>query len=347
MATTDLPSTQGDSIVDRLARQFVIPAAVGLDIATTVIRVVTTGSQMIIPAAYVAWQAHTGPWLTLAYDLAGVVVLAGLALGTTAAAQLSMTLLYVVNKRVDAAHDIRNPKRRKFTLSKLTEQRTRVVRYIAFTCASLVLFFAGGVLDALHIGGVGWVSALADIAAPLIALFVITQTEREAGARDPNERAVATAQSVVLSSLSDIRRGEDKALNPRDAEMLKRGLDGDLQGMIDAALPLDTSEPFYTITDLCKRLGFDAGPDSAQRKQVYRAVRRARDKGETRIRQGKNGLEVPGSLIDFLLGDLLAGPRAISGQPMIALIPASSGVISMRPQDAFRTADGQRAATPI
>jgi hypothetical protein len=190
------------------------------------------------------------------------------------------------------------------------------------------------------------VSAVADIAAPLVALFVITQTEREAGAHDPNERAVATAQSVVLSSLSDIRRGEDKALNPRDAEMLKRGLDGDLQGMIDAALPLDTSEPYYTITALCQRLGFDPSAESAQRKTVYRAIRRARDKGETRIRQGKNGLEVPGSLIDHLLGDLLAGARASSSQPLLSLVPVSYGVQDTRPQDRVRTSDGQRAASP-
>lgn len=299
------PASHDVSIVDMIARRFVVPAALILDVATTLIRIAETTMQIVLPEASVAWERHAGPILAPLYYTSALVVILGISIGVTASLFLSMPLLYQINRRIDSAMRIRERRLRKDMCEHLTGKRRRYKGLIAAACAVPLLFGASYFLSNFHIGVLTWVTALADIAAPIIVLFVITQTEREHADIDPQEIAVETATTVVLTNLRNIRQADDGMLTQPQAATLKAGTSGDIEGMIDASTPRDDDDRYYTVSDICKKLGVSADRESADRKKVYRIIHQAYRNGETAISRAAKGrgFQVPGKLFDRLFGD--------------------------------------------
>ena len=94
--------------------------------------------------------------------------------------------------------------------------------------------------------------------------------------------------------------------------MLKAGTEGDIEGMIDAATPHEDDDRYYTISDICRKLGVLATRDSADRKKIWRVVNQAYKGGETDIRRATKGRGylVPGKLLDKLFGDYQAAAKS-------------------------------------
>lgn len=296
---------EAKSIVDSLARRFVVPVALVLDVITSLIRIAETTVQLILPNVYAAWIQHSGAVLTALFYGSALVVVAGISLGVTASLFLAMPLLYSINRRIDSAMKIRNRRVRKDMLDHLTHKRGRYKGYVVWAVSVPVLFGASYFLAATHLGFLMWITAAADIAAPLIILYVITQTEREASDIDPQEQAVTVATDVVLTNVKNIRQTEEGVLRKEQAAMLKAGTEGDIEGMIDAATPHDEADRYYTISDICGKLSVPATRESADRKKIWRIVNQAYKAGETDIRRAQKGRGylVPGKLLDKLFGD--------------------------------------------
>jgi hypothetical protein len=303
-----------------MARRYVVPVALLLDVLTTLIRIAETSIQLVLPDVGAAWLAHKGPLLTPLYYGAGITVIIGISVGVTASLFLAMPLTYQINKRLDAALRIKNRRVRKEMSEHLRAKRKRYQGYVALSCAVPLLFSASFFLGNLHWPIVQVITAAADIAAPLIILFVITQTEREAGDVDAQEQSVQVATSVVLSNLSAVKHNEDGELRPAHAQMLRAGADGDLDGMIEAATPRDDDEQYYTVTDICGKLGVSDGRESSDRKRVWRIVNTAFLEGKSGVRRAPKGRGylVPSSAFDRLFGDYRPSIRADALQGMRA-----------------------------
>lgn len=301
--STKRPETK--SMVDTLARRFVVPVALFLDVLTSLIRIAETTIQLILPDVYDGWIKHEGTPLTIAYYVSALIVVTGISIGVTASLFLAMPLLYQINRRLDAALKIRNRRVRRDMMIHLNQKKKRYNFYVWCACSVPILFGASYFLAALKIGFLIWLTAAADIAAPLIILYTITQTEREASDIDPQERAVTVATDVVLDNVGNIRQSEAGLLRKEQAAMLKAGTEGDIEGMIDAATPRDDADRYYTISEICKKLGVPTGRDSSDRKRIWRIVHLAYKSGEMDIRRAEKGRGylVPGKLFDKLFGD--------------------------------------------
>jgi hypothetical protein len=293
------------SIVDTIARRVVVPAALVLDVATTLIRIAETTMQIVLPEASAAFEQHRSPVLAALFYSSALIVILGISIGVTASLFLSMPLLYQINRRIDSAVKIRDRRLRKDMVDHLRDKRARYKWYVVAACSVPVLFGMSYFLASFHIGALTWVTAVADIAAPIVVLFVITQTEREQHDIDPQEVAVEAATSVVLGNLRSIRQTDGGMLTQPQAATLKAGTSGDIEGMIDASTPHDDTDRYYTLTDVCHKLNVSADRESADRKKVYRIVGQAYKTGEAGIRRASKGrgFLVPGKLLDQLFGD--------------------------------------------
>lgn len=317
------------SMVDSLARYFVVPIALALDIVTMLIRITETTIQLTLPDVYAMWAAHTDKAIAFFYYLSNIIVIAGISIGVTASLFLAMPLLYLIEHRIEAAHKVKNRRTRKEMLTFLEAKRKRYNRYTMLAVSVPILFGISFFLSQQHIEFLKFVTAAADIAAPIIVLFVITQTEREHKDKDTQEQAIGIATDVVLGNMRNIRETATGVLRKAEAAMLKAGTEGDIEGMIDAATPHDENDRFYTIVDICKRLGIPTDRDAPERKKVYRIVYKAVHEGEASIRRDKKGRGylVPGKLFDKLFGDYLADKQGV-----------------VVPKDSDRTADTSTAA---
>jgi hypothetical protein len=300
--------TAPNSLVEMFARGLVVPVALVLDIVTMLIRVTETTIQLTIPDVYKQWQDHVDPRIAILYYVVAIVVVAGLSIGVTASLFLAMPLLYLIDHRIEAAQKVRNRRTRKEMLAFLKTKRSRYQGYTRLAVAVPVLFGVSYFLNQQHWEFIKWVTAVADIAAPIIVLFVITQTEREHKDIDAQEEAIVIATDVVMSNMRSIKDSAGGLLKKEQAAMLKAGTEGDVEGMIDAATPRDDVDRLYTIVEICRRLGVSTERDSKERKKVYRIVVRAVHEGETEIRRDRKGRGylVPGKLFDKLFGDWLA-----------------------------------------
>jgi hypothetical protein len=323
LETRDAHTVDQTSMVDAIARRYVVPLALGLDVATTAIRVTETSVQLILPDLFAAWNSHAGLPLSIAYYTLNLVVIAGLALGVTASLFLAMPLLALVNRKLDNAAHIRRPRVRKEKVAALLRKRSRCVRYIWLACAVPLLFGVSYVLGGLHLSWLVWVTAFADIAAPIIVLFVITQTEREAYATDTQEQAIDVANGVVIGALRGIHHNASGVLQVGQAAMLRAGTDGDVEGMINAATPRDSTTRYLTVNDVCARLSIPTERDAPGRRRVARRVKDVYDMGGTAIIKGKpgEGYLIPGTLYDELFGDWQGG------RPSATRTPRPSGAI--------------------
>lgn len=306
--------TLNASIVDLIARRVVVPAALVLDVATTLIRIAETTMQIVLPDVSAAFERHQSPFLSALFYGSALVVILGISIGVTASLFLSMPLMYQIGRRIDSAVKIRDRRMRKDMVEHLREKRKRYSAYVALACSVPVLFGLSYFLANFHLGILTWVTAVADISAPIIILFVITQTERESGDLDPQEIAVETATGVVLSNLRSIRQTDGGMLTQPQAMTLKAGTAGDIEGMIDASTPRDDDDRYYTIAEICRKLNVSADRDDSNRKKVYRIAHDAQKAGEVDIRKSSKGrgLEVPGKLIDKLYGDFQPVARVVS-----------------------------------
>ena len=307
-------STLNASIVDLIARRVVVPAALVLDVATTLIRIAETTMQIVLPDVSAAFERHQSALLAALFYGSALVVILGISIGVTASLFLSMPLMYQIGRRIDSAVKIRDRRMRKDMVEHLKEKRQRYTAYVGLACSVPVLFGMSYFLANFHLGVLTWVTAVADIAAPIIILFVITQTEREAGDLDPQEIAVETATGVVLSNLRSIKQAEGGLLTQPQAMTLKAGTAGDIEGMIDASTPRDDDDRYYTVAEICHKLNVSADRDDSNRKKVYRIAHDAQKAGEVDIRKAPKGrgLEVPGKLIDKLYGDFQPVAKAIA-----------------------------------
>ena len=314
------PAQERVSIVDSMARRYVVPAALLLDVLTTLIRIAETSLQLVLPDVGAAWSAHKSPGLNAAYYASGVLVIAGISLGVTASLFLAMPLTYQINKRLDAAMKIKNRRVRREMAEHLRAKRNRYRGYVALACLVPLLFSASFFLSSLHWPFIPILTAAADISAPLIILFVITQTEREAGDIDTQERSVQVATEVVLGNLQKVQHNDQGELAPAHAQMLRAGADGDLDGMIDAAVPRQEGETYYTVTDICLKLGVPEGRESSDRKRIWRIVNAAFLEGKSGVRKADKGRGylVPSASFDRLFGDYKPSIRAAAMQEMRA-----------------------------
>lgn len=331
-----------DGTVNRLATRYVVPAALVLDIITMLIRIAETTIQLTLPEAYVAWLHHDGQVMTLLYYAAGIIVVLGLSLGVSASLFVSMPLLYEIERRIDAANRNKNRRVRRDQVAALAHKKQRYARYIGMACAVPVLFGVSYFLGQQGIDWLKYLTAIADIAAPIIVLFVITQTEREHADVDPQERAVSKASDVLIENLNRIQP-DGGLLKKEQAAMLKAGSEGDLEGMIDAATPQDETDRYYTIIDICRRLGLPTARDSSPRKRIYRIVAlayRQRQQGVVRSSKGR-GYLVPGKSFDALFGDLMGDAQFITqASPVTPSTTPSGG----QAEDTVRTVDMSTAA---
>jgi len=313
------------SIVNVVARR-VASLALILDVVTLLIRIAETTIQITLPDLSMAWTEHHGSVLTVLFYTAGITVVIGLSIGVSASLFMSMPLLYEIDKRIDAVTKIKNRRARKEMTLYLTTKRSRYFRYILLAVLVPLLFGASYFLSNLGLGWLKYVTAIADIAAPIIVLFVLSQTEREHDNSDPQEQAIKKATDVMLENMNHIS-SRDGTLTRGQANVLKAGTEGDIEAMIDAATPEDTSDRWYTIVDICKRLGFSIDRDSSQRKKVYRIVSSAYSSRLHDVRRSAKGRGylVPGRAFDALFGDLLSDAPS---KPFIE-----------QPKDAIRTKD--------
>jgi hypothetical protein len=333
---------QEEGTVNRLASRYVVPAALVLDIITMLIRIAETTIQLTLPEAYAAWSHHDGQILTVLYYAAGIIVVIGLSLGVSASLFVSMPLLYEIERRIDAAQRNKNRRVRRDQVAALTRKKGRYARYIGLACTVPVLFGASYFLSQQGIAWLKYLTAIADVAAPIIVLFVITQTEREHSDIDPQERAVSKASDVLIENLNRITP-DGGLLRKEQAAMLKAGTEGDLEGMIDAATPQDETDRYYTIVDICRRLGFPTARDSAPRKKIYRIVAlayRQRQQGVIRSSKGR-GYLVPGKAFDALFGDLMGNAQFITQAPPTPSEPPQGQV---QAEDRQRTVDASTEA---
>lgn len=315
-ATSQQPAQEGT--VNHLATRYVVPAALVLDIITMLIRIAETTIQLTLPEAFTAWANHTGQIMTILYYTAGIIVVLGLSLGVSASLFVSMPLLYEIERRIDAANRNKNRRVRRDQVAALTRKKSRYARYIGLACAVPVLFGSSYFLAQQGIGWLKYLTAIADIAAPIIVLFVITQTEREHQDIDPQERAVSKASDVLIENLNHITPAGGM-LKREQAAMLKAGTEGDLEGMIDAATPQDETDRYYSIIDICRRLGLPTARDSSPRKRIYRIVAlayRQRQQGVVRSSKGR-GYLVPGKSFDALFGDLMGDAQFMTQAPPV------------------------------
>lgn len=349
---------QDTSMVDAIARRFVVPLALALDIAATFIRIAQSTIQLILPDVYAAWAAHTNGLTTFFYYSSNVIVIAAISIGTTASLFLTMPLLYQISTRIDAANQIKNKKIKRERLAHLREKRTAYNRLVQWAISVPLLFGASFFLAGFHWGILDIITAIADIAAPIIILYTITNSEREYKSLDPQERTMHTTTDVVIASATQIgqRFGSDTGLSIREAHMLKRGIEGDIEGMIDATIPLDPKVRYYTVTELCRKLGVSSDSRSPYRKAVQRIVERAYKAGELTIRQDekRGAWLVPSTLYDDLFGsfdqvraDMERRQTIARTRPTRAALPAAEQSGHHQDTPAPKITDSEGAATAI
>lgn len=308
------------SIVDNVARKFIVPVALALDGMATLIRIADTTVQLTLPNVYTGWEAHKDGLTNVLYYTSAFIVISAISLGITAALFLLNPLMYVVNNRIETANHISNKKTKLERLKMLGAKKQRYQNYNKMAIGPVLAFGISYFLSQ-RIPGNGIIQALtaaADIAAPLIILFVIAQTEREMNSNDAQESTMAESQHIVMTNVRRVGQSStDGTLTAQQATMLKRGMDGDVGGMVDATVPIDTQERMYTISQICAKL--DAGRgiittdrDDPNRRRISRIVSKSQAGGDYDIiKDAKRGWLVPAKLIDKLFGDYIPTKLAI------------------------------------
>lgn len=313
--------TTHESMVDRLARRVVVPLALALDIVQMLIRVLETTMRIILPDAYTAWQAHAGLLAPLFY-LSAVTVMVSMAIGLCAMLYLVMPLTYLINKRIESLVNIRNKKVKAEMTRAFTAKKKRYNGLLRLAISVPILFSIsyffpnGGVFVTL-------LTAAADIAAPIIILYVISNAEKEIDDIDPQETTSAKARAIALDGLERINPAA--GLSVTNARMLRHGLDGNLSGMIDAAIPREAVKKVYTITEICGKLGVSSAKDSPDRKAIWRTVKRAAEDYPQLVDKDKRGYLFPGQLWDEYFGDFTPSEsRRTDPGPAAAFNPAGA-----------------------
>ncbi len=315
-------SKKQTSLLDQVTRP-AARAALFLDLIATIIRVGQVLSQLTLPDAYAAYAAHADPVLAALYYGAGIEVVLAIALGVTAGAFLSFRLIYLINRRIAAAHKIRTKRTRQERLKMLEARLSRYAGLRNLSVVPLVLFGIPYFFASLDIPGMNLFDAVTGVAAPVIILYVVSQTEQEADNIDAEEIMQDVTTRVVVSQAEKIAERVGGKITPQDALMLSRAADGDLPGVIEAGLPRNEAERYYTITEICARFGVSPHRDSPDRKKLYRIAADARRNGEMEIvRDLRRGILVPSRLFDKLFGDFQ--PRAVA----VAVLPGGGQTVA-------------------
>ena len=343
---------QDVSMVDTIARRFVVPLALVLDIAATFIRIAQTTVQLTLPDVYAAWNSHTSGVTGALYYTSNAIVIAAISIGTTASLFLTMPLLYQIATRLDAASQIRNKKIKNERLKHLRQKQRRYVNLVVSAIIVPLMFGVSYFLASFHLGILDFVTAIADIAAPILILYTITNSEREYRNLDPQERTMKTTTDVVITSANRIGdKFGTQGISAQEATMLKRGIEGDITGMIDATIPLDPKVRYYSVTEICHKLHVTADSRSPYRKRIQRIIEAAYKGGELRIRQDekRQAWMVPASIFDDLFGsfdeviaDVARNQEAFRTRPTRA--PRPGATRSGHKQDRIETPKGQNGS---
>jgi hypothetical protein len=316
MATTTIG---GRSMLDSMARRFIVPVGLFLDVLGMVIRFTSVMMLLTLPTLYAAWQTHSNPIVALMYYIAAFVAIGSIGLGVTGGLYMTMPLLYKVDKQIEAAQRIRRTNIKTARLKELREKKHRYQGYLKLLIWVIGIFgvsyFFGPMLGNNPLVEIA--TGAAAIAAQVIIAYVLTQTEREQDAVDTQERTHSAATDIAVEQVRRIgEKFDGETLTPRQAQSLQHGLDGDIAGMIDVLVPRDESEKMYTISELCTKYGCGTDRDDPGRKQIYRIVVLAHDAGELDIvKDRKRGWLVPGKLLDKLFRDWTPPPQMLRLAP--------------------------------
>lgn len=303
--------TRGQSMVNSLARRVVAPVALVLDIVATFIRIADTSVQLLNPDAYKVWQLHKDAGTAFFWSLALYLVIGAIAIGTTASLFMLYPVIAQQHDRIEAARSIKNKRVKNERIKSLQEklERYRGLRRLAILTPVLfgVAYFLKSLVGDLSFGAtlIQIITAITDIIAPLAILQVLTSVEKEYDRMDAQERTMEASTNMVISQVARVaEQFTGDTLTARQALILKSGMDGDIGGMIDAAVPRDERQRMYTITDLCHKYDCGTDKDDPGRKAIYRKVTAAYAAGMLEIiKDTKKGWMVPGKLLDELFGD--------------------------------------------
>lgn len=320
-----------------------------LDIIATVNRVTLAVMPSTLPDLYHAWMTHTNGGMATAYYLVGLATLLAVPLGVSVAALLTFPLFNIISKRIDAAKHNPNRRMRKEMTSLFKEKRKR---YIFFTCLAIVpmaLFLMSFItqgykpatkttyspvtttvkgkkqtkqvptttVTGLDLSGlIAVLTFFADVTAPIITMYVVMNMEHEVNEVETQEIATSTTANVLVQRIRTVAEGVGNGtLDKHQAYMLKRGMEGDLMGALDAIVPRDETERMYTIAELCRKLNVSTDPTGANYRKIQRIIKRAREAGETDIvidsTSGRGRWLVPGKLFDKLFGDYEPSQEAL------------------------------------
>ena len=307
------PLTEDDkpekkSILSRTAHFFIAPLAI-LDIITVVIRVVIAGSAIAAPALYEAYT-HQGWGVGLNLGL-----LAALAFSVADGLQLWVDRYGQLRSRFNAAIYIKKQKTRQIREKQINRQLQRAMSNIiilaTIVLASIVMLIFSQIAAGITAQIMKYTVSLVDAVAPMVALALISFADYESMDEDPSMITMKHAFTAIRGTLITIgQHARDDELSSRDVLMLKNGKDGNVDGMLDVAVPYDPQDDWMKITDICNMYGWLSTYNAKARQKLTYLVRKGLTKGVPGIKRGDNGQGY--YVLRESLGLVIENPSAIS-----------------------------------